>query len=109
MGGAARAFAGAGAAAANSSCAEGLGGEEEDMSDHYSVRYSGYWKGGGLSGLAIDEDWGYTDAGTKCSNGRACEARPLSLPLHLKDAASVLRGGGSRVLRPSAFCSPAQT
>ena len=42
---------------------------EEDMSDPYSVRYSKFWQAGGLSGLDLHEDWGYSPSGKKCTNG----------------------------------------
>jgi hypothetical protein len=55
---------------AKGSRADGTKEEEEDVSDCYTVRHSGFWKRGGLSGLALDEDWGCTEEGTRCSNGR---------------------------------------
>jgi len=42
---------------------------EEEMSDPYSVRYSKFWQAGGLSGLDLHEDWGYSPSGKKRTNG----------------------------------------
>mmetsp|Transcript_92681 Transcript_92681/g.149628 ORF Transcript_92681/g.149628 Transcript_92681/m.149628 type:complete len:89 (+) Transcript_92681:3-269(+) len=39
------------------------------MSDPYSVRYSKFWQAGGLSGLDLHEDWGYSPSGKKRTNG----------------------------------------
>ena len=55
--------------------------EEEDVSDCYTVRHSGFWKRGGLSGLALDEDWGSKEDGTRCSNGKESNSRKAMLLL----------------------------
>ena len=51
--------------------AEEGGGDDDqlDSSDPYSVRYSKFWQNGGLSGLPLAEDWGYTPSGKKCTSG----------------------------------------
>jgi hypothetical protein len=49
--------------------AEGPGVEDEEESDPYSIRYRKFWQRGGLSGLNLDEHWGYTHTGEKRTNG----------------------------------------